>query len=228
MDKKVRLILRLMARRGSMSTLRTIIHNPINAGRYYGLVRKAVEPTNRAPYSKQKYGKTSHRILALEEGVYLPKVKIVDPIITWDEREQILNQAKQRQKLSKRNAKREYLLRGLINRDTHIGKHGEPLKYTGCRYNESYRYRCQVGGCAKPKLSGPKIESWVKRETKALLSAAQDDNYMEGLLGIDKVEVTEDSLSHELKQLESKQDRIINAETEPAQRHLLDQVDGEV
>ena len=68
-----------------MATLRGIIHNPINAGRYYGLVRKAVEPTKRAAYSKRKYGKTSHRILSLEEGVYLPEVEIVGPIITWDD-----------------------------------------------------------------------------------------------------------------------------------------------
>ena len=212
----------------SMSTLRGIIHNPINAGRYYGLTRKAVEPTNRAPYSKRKYGKTSHRILPLEKGVYLPEVEIVNPIITWDERKRILNQAKKRQTLSKRNAKQDYLLRGLLNCDTHIGKHGEPLRYVGCRYNDSYGYRCQVGGCVKPKIHGPTIESWVKREMKALLSTAEDDEYMEMLLGIDRIKATEDSVRYEFKQLEAKHDRIINAETELEQRSLLENVDNEV
>ncbi len=212
----------------SMSSLTSIIHSPINVGCYYGLVRQAVEPTNRAPYSNRKYGKTSHRILPLDEGVYLPEVKIIDPIITWDEREQILSQAKQRQKFSKRNAKQEYMLRGLIHCDTHIGKHGEPLKYTGCRYNNSYGYRCQVGGCVKPKLHGLKIESWIKRETKALLSMAQDENFLETMAGTDKIKATEDSVRHELKQLESKRDRITNAETDLEQRSLLKEIDGEV
>ena len=213
----------------SLSTLREIARNPLYAGRYYALKRQAVEPVKRAPYSKRQYGKTSHRYLSLDEGVYLPEVEIVNPPTTWEEQPQLLRQAKLRQTLSKRNAKRDYMLRGLIFCDTHLGKRGQPLRYNGSAFNGSYGYRCPIGGCSKPKLNGPIIEAWVKRETKVLLATAElEDGYFEAMAGTDSIKATEESLRQELLSLEGKHNRSINAEAVLEERSLLGKVDTEV
>ena len=213
----------------SKSTLREIARNPLYAGRYYALKRQAVEPVKRAPCSKRQYGKTSHRYLPLNEGVYLPEVEIVNPPTTWEEQTQLLRQAKQRQTLSKRNAKRDYMLRGLIFCDTHLGKRGQPLRYNGSAFNGSYGYRCPIGGCSKQKLNGPTIEAWVKRETKVLLSTAEmEDGYFEAMAGTDSIKATEESLRQELLSLQGKHNRSVNAEAVLEERSLLGKVDTEV
>jgi len=211
------------------TTLREIARNPLYAGRYYALKRRAVEPVKRSPHTKRQYGKTSHRYLPLDEGEYLPEIEIVNTPVTWEEQTQLLKEAKERQTLSKRNAKRDYLLRGLIFCDTHVGKRGEPLRYRGSAYRDSYGYRCPIGGCSKPKLNGPTIEAWVKRETKVLLATAQvEDGYFEAMAGIDSMKATEESLRQELLHLQAKHNRSINAEAALEERSLLGQVDNEV
>ena len=213
----------------SSSTIRHIAHNPVNAGRYYALKGQSVEPAKRSPYSNRQYGKTSYRYLPLEESIYLPEVEIINPPVTWEEQTQLLVQAKQRQALSKRNGKRDYLLRGLIFCDTHLGKHSEPLRYNGISANNSYGYRCPIGGCIKQKLNGPRIEAWVKRETRVLLFMAEtEDGYLEAMAGVNNIKATEESLRQELQSLEGKHNRNVNTEVELEERSLLGKVDAEV
>ena len=56
----------------------------------------------------------------------------------------------------------------------------------------------------------------------------QDEDFMWTMVGADKIKATEDSVRHELKQLESRRDRITNAETDLEQRSLLKEVDDEI
>ena len=57
---------------------------------------------------------------------------------------------------------------------------------------------------------------------------AQDEDFLLTMVGADKIKATEDSVRHELKQLESKRDRITNAEIDLEQRSLLKEVDDEI
>lgn len=206
------------------STIRGIVHNPIYAGRYYAEKHYVVEPKKRLVNS---YGNSSAKTRPLEEAVYLPEVEIVNPPITWEQYLQILERRKVNQKLSSRNGKREYLLRGFIKCYTHYGKKGEPRTYYGRPNGNSYIYACPVGGCAHPNLNGLRIEERVKQETWRLLNLQQGEFYKQ-IGGQGNIDQTRESLKKELASLEAKYNRNINAETELENRDLLGQVHPEV
>ena len=136
-----------------------MVHNPTYAGRYYGIKRVATEPTKRRGNT---YGNSSARTLPLDEALFVKEVEVVDPPITWEQRGDILGQLVEHQKLSSRNAKREYLLRGRIFCMEHLGKRGEPLVYQGTVKRDTYYYRCRIGGCRTPYLYGPGLDDNVK------------------------------------------------------------------
>jgi len=57
---------------------------------------------------------------------------------------------------------------------------------------------------------------------------AQDEDFLLSMVGADKIKATEDSVRHELEQLEKKRARITSAETDLEQRSLLKEVDDEI
>jgi hypothetical protein len=139
-------------------------------------------------------------------------VEIINTPITWEQYLQILERRQVNQKLSSRNGKREYLLRGFIKCYTHYGKKGEPRTYYGKPSNGSYIYTCPIGGCAHPNLNGPRIEERVKQDTWWLLNLQPEDFYNQ-IGNQDNVDETRESLRKELASLEARYRSNIAAET---------------
>jgi len=201
-----------------------IVRNPVYAGRYYALGKQVCEPHKR---KANKYGNTSVRTVPLEQRVYLPEVEVVNPPITWEQFLQIQQRVKKNQQLAQRNAKRDYLLRGFISCGKHQGKKGEPRIYFGHPASGTYYYQCPVGGCKHPNLNGPQIEEAIKRETQRLLNLQPEEFYKQiGDQG--NIDRTRESLGKELRSLETKYNRNINAETDLERRDLMGQVHPEV
>ncbi len=192
------------------STVAYMVNNPVYAGRYYGLKSEACEPKERKVIGE---GNTSARRVPLEEATYLPEVKITAPLITWEQFQKLQERRRTNKELAQRNAKRSYLLRGLIICETHRGKHGEPRKYFGQPRNKSYEYSCPVGGCSHPNLNGPWLENRVKQLIRSLLSLEPEEFYQRIADYASRQELRE-SLQRELKSLDGKQKRNINADTE--------------
>jgi DNA invertase Pin-like site-specific DNA recombinase len=220
-------IIKELGRRGVLSpggveewpkaTISSILHNPVYAGRYYGLRKEAITPLKRNGVT---YGNSSQRKLPFEQWVELPEIEIVSPPITWEQRQKILNQLEQHQKLAQRNAKRDYLLRGLIFCDEHRGKKGEPRRYHGRPHDDICQYVCPIGGCCHPCLNGPKIEELAKLHTKFLIGL-QPDEFYERISDKRNRDELEQSLYRELRSLETKYNRNINTETELEHRNIL-------
>jgi len=204
------------------ATISSILHNPVYAGKYYALKKQAVKPVNRRGNS---YGNSSQRKLPLEQAVYLPGIEIVDPPITWEQRMQILEQLERHQKLSKRNSRADYLLRGLIFCETHKGKKGEPRRYHGRPHGKSWCYVCPVGkGCNRPYLSGPLSETHVRNCVHMLLSANASE-----LIKNEQVQSkTKESLIAKLDKLDRYYNQAVNLEAKLEERNLLHDIDPEV
>jgi site-specific DNA recombinase len=92
------------------SSIRGILANPAYAGRIACLKYERVEPKNKRTNS---YGKSTSKVKAQEEWHWLDGL-VESPIINWAEFEQVQQQLRLNQQYARRNAKRDYLLRGLI------------------------------------------------------------------------------------------------------------------
>jgi hypothetical protein len=206
------------------TTLSAIVHNPSYTGKYYALKKRAVEPVERRG---QTYGNSSCRKVSLEESIHIPEIKIIRPPITWAQREQILAQLSAHQKLAQRNAKRDYLLRGVILCETHIGKKGEPRIYHGQPHgNGSYRYVCPVGGCPRPYLNGPEMDASVRRYIRRIFGHPWPAT--EAVRHLADREETAKVLRGELRQLELKLKRSISTLAALEERYILGKVGTEV
>lgn len=206
------------------TTLSAIVHNPSYTGRYYALKKRAVEPTQRRG---QTYGNSSCRKVPLEESVYIPEIKVVKPPITWEQRARILSQLANHQKLAQRHAKRDYLLRGVILCETHRGKKGEPRIYHGQPHGkDSYRYVCPVGGCPRPYLNGPKMDTYVLG--RIVRSFGHPYPASEAVRPLADKKETAKLLRDELHQLELKQKRSVNTLATLEERYILGKVGDEV
>ncbi len=207
------------------ATLSAIVHNPVYAGRYYALKKQAVEPRKRRG---DTYGNSSCRKLPLDEAHYLPEIEVVEPYITWEQRQQILDQLAKHQKLAQRNAQRDYLLRGMIFCETHRGKKGEPRRYHGQPHGKKggWRYVCPVGGCTRPYLSGPEIEQYVKKVIIGLVIDQPDEYYLP-LYQQFSHNFTKDTLHRELHSLRKKYAKNINDEVKLEERILEGKVHPE-
>ena len=139
----------------------SIAHHPVNAGRYYGLRSQAIEPKERRG-GKRPYGKTSVQIKDLQDATYLSEVDVIDPPITWAEREELLPRLKQRQKFSSRNSKYDYILRGRILCAAHLDRFGEPRRFYGQSDRSRHVYRCPVKDCDRRSTCPVKsIPAWL-------------------------------------------------------------------
>lgn len=227
-------IIQTLKRRGILSpsgqgewnkaALSSFTHNPAYAGRYYALKKVSVEPNKRKTNS---YGNSSVRMLPLNEAHYMPEIKVVDPPISWEQRQRILEQLAVHQKLAQRNAKQDYLLRGLIFCESHRGKRGEPRKYHGQPHYDSWRYVCPVGGCTLPYLPGPYIEKMATFYVKLIL-AMQPNEFYKLISNTPNRNELKKSLHNELSALRAKYSKNIDAETELEERFLNGKVLPEV
>jgi len=207
------------------TTLSAIVHNPVYAGRYYALKNQAVEPRKRRGNT---YGNSSCRKLPLDEAHYIPEIEVVEPCITWEQRQQILDQLAKHQKLAQRNAHRDYLLRGMILCETHRGKKGEPRRYHGQPHGKKggWRYVCPVGGCTRPYLSGPEIEQYIKKVIMGLVIDQPDEYYLP-LYQQFSHNFTKDTLHRELHLLRQKYAKNIDNEVKLEERILEGKVHPE-
>jgi len=207
------------------TTLSAIVHNPVYAGRYYALKNQAVEPRKRRGNT---YGNSSCRKLPLDEAHYIPEIEVVEPCITWEQRQQILDQLAKHQKLAQRNAHRDYLLRGMILCETHRGKKGEPRRYHGQPHGKKggWRYVCPVGGCTRPYLSGPEIEQYIKKVIMGLVIDQPDEYYLP-LYQQFSHNFTKDTLHRELRSLRQKYAKNIDDEVKLEERILEGKVHPE-
>lgn len=92
------------------SSIIAILKNPAYAGRVAVLRYEKVEPKQRR---KDTYGKTSARMKPRSDWQYLDGL-VDEPIITWDQYLAVQERLELNKKYASRNAKRNYLLRGLI------------------------------------------------------------------------------------------------------------------
>jgi site-specific DNA recombinase len=92
-------------------TIRAILLNPTYAGRPAGLKYEVREPKRRRV---TKDGNTSCRRKPIEEWIWLSYVKVESPIVDWQQFEYVQQRLKLNQAYARRNAKRNFLLRGLI------------------------------------------------------------------------------------------------------------------
>jgi DNA invertase Pin-like site-specific DNA recombinase len=138
-----------------------IVHNPVYAGRYYGLKTTAT----REP---RKVGAKSKKI-PFEKQYYIPEIVVESPLFTWEERQQILARFALHARNSNRNAKRDYLLRNRIFSGELTDKKGQPQKYHGRLKHGQIQYRCP-----KPVfhriLNGTDIEPYVKGQVLRMVT----------------------------------------------------------
>lgn len=153
------------------NTIHKILRNPIYAGRYYALRQETTKPKKRQKPG-QTYGNSSVRARAPEDWHLLEDFPVIAPIVTWPEYEAVQERLKRNKLMSKRTAKRFYMLRGLL----FCAEDGRRLGgYGGARgdyyYVCSRRYRKDQGiePCDGPHLYGPTVESSVWEAVSALL-----------------------------------------------------------
>lgn len=181
-----------------------IAHNPTYTGRYFALKKVAVEPKKRRGNT---YGNSSTIRKPLDQAHYMPNIEVVNPPITWEQRGLILEQLARHQKLSLRNAKRHYLLRGFIFCSTHRGKNGNLRCYHGIPKRDTWYYVCpESGGCKC--LPGPELEQHVKIAIASLLTSQPDQFYQ--FFSKTNVEATAKNLTSELGELQRKREHIVD------------------
>lgn len=198
-----------------------IARHPVYAGRYYALRSEAVTPKLR---KGNTYGKSSVRRVPLDEAYWIHQIEVINPPITWIQREQLIQQLEAHQKLAQRNAKREYLLRSFIFCNTHYGKDGKPRRYHGQPDGKSgkWRYSCPVGGCKHPSLSGSEIEQQVMNYVIAALHLSTQDR--DELFEEQRDNTTYSQIKNQLVKHEAEYQSKINALSQLEIKHLEKQI----
>jgi len=149
------------------SGIANMLHNPVYAGRVYGLRYRAVQPLKRA---SRTYGKSSMADNPREDWVLL-KVVVEQPVVTWEEYLSVQERMKVNQQYSPRNAKHQYLMRGMITCEEHS------KTYHG-RYNQkdhfvyvcsSYRPPLRSPTPCKRYIYGETLDATVWEKASAIL-----------------------------------------------------------
>ena len=146
------------------STVRRILKNPVYGGRYYALRQEA-----KAPETRRKAGAYRKSSSPLpEESWVLLDFPIESPVVSWAEWELVQRKLQANQENARRNAKRDYLLRGFL----FCSEDGRRL--VGHSRRGSYSYECPnrygrtgIPNCGCPGVPGLEIEEktwrWVSR-----------------------------------------------------------------
>ena len=193
-----------------IQTIMYIFKNPLYGGRFHALRCECTEPVRR---KGNTYGKSSERYLPSGDWVYLPEVEVVDPPLSWDEWQMLQQRLQQNRLLAQRNARRDYLLRGLAICDVH------KRRFQGSPRNESWQYVCPVGkGCSR-SLNGPSTEERAKWVVSTLLN---DPDIVNRLRSDGEVE---SSIQKDMKSLEAKRQRSLNSLVELEHRHIDNRAD---
>jgi len=180
--------------------LSKMLHNPVYAGRFYGLKTRTV----RGERSGAKI-----QLLPESEWTLIPGVKIVKSPITWQQREFLMQQIQKHIALSSRNANRQYLLRGMVQCEEHLTDKGKHKVFHGRPWHNSFGYICP--GTDKPHhfIKGEELERTIKSALKYLFSIA-DSELWQHVAGIEKVNRPE--LEAELKKQQAKLSQILKKE----------------
>jgi len=187
-------------------TISLILKDTVNFGEYRALRRESVEPKQRRGNT---YGKTSSKHLA---GIPLPNIVIENPIITKAQHDWILGRLEQNRLNSKRNGKRDYLLKGMIHYEgDNLGYYGRDIRGRSWAYR--YSPRGQRNGNPRPYLPGRKLETLVETRAREILTS---NDVLERELGWRQgvIQETITRLQDELRRLERKWNDNSNAESE--------------
>ena len=160
------------------------------------------------------YGKTSCRYHSLEEAVYLPEITIQQPPLTWDEWLSIQERFKLNKLQASRNAKRDYLLRGIITCEVHhrhyAGQDGQNGGY--------WQYRCSGsreqgwGSCPQPYFNGRELEEKLKGICRDILTKPElIETEIADCTG--RTQETIQSIERKLAALDTKEAKALNTET---------------
>jgi site-specific DNA recombinase len=200
-------------------TIALILKDTVNYGEYRALRRESVEPKRRKGAT---YGKSSTRYLP---GIVLPNIVVEKPITTREEHQWILQKLEHNRMTARRNCRRDYLLRGMIQYE------GDNIRYYGSGIGKiSWGYRYSVRGTCRdnprPYLPGPRLEKAVEARAREVLTS---DAVLEQELGW-RAKAVEESMARleaEQKRLERKQNENINAESELAGLRIRGQISDE-
>jgi len=187
-------------------TISLILKDTVNFGEYRALRRESVEPKLRRGNT---YGKTSSKHVP---GIPLPNIAVEKPVTTKAQHDWVLARLEQNRLNSKRNGKRDYLLRSLIHYE------GDNLRYYGrdIRHKSwAYRYstRGQRDGNPRPYLPGRKLETLVETRAREILTSR---DMLERELGWREGAIKETiaRLEDEQRRLDHKWNENSNAESE--------------
>ncbi|OGO44740.1 MAG: hypothetical protein A2Z05_07945 [Chloroflexi bacterium RBG_16_60_22] len=200
----------------SFQTIYDIFRNPLYGGRFYALRSEAVEPTHRMCNT---YGRSSQRWLPFDQWEYLPEVKVENAPLTWEEWLSLQRRRTQNKLMAKRNAKHDYLLRGLVFCNVHN------RRYKGhAEKDRGYAYVCPVEGghgfYFHGYINGPRLEQTVKRIVTNQVA-------MEAIWRNDQPDTTEESLQNEMRRLELSTRTTVNGMVELERRSLSPELEDE-
>lgn len=199
-----------------------ILHNPAYAGRYAA-----------SRFTYQKYGRDHQRngqnnysqTLAkpkpIEEWIFLDDVEVEQPLVSWGDFLAMQERLTLNQTMSKRNAKRVYLLRGMIHCDVHNRSYRGKCQTRPSGNSVNLLYCCPVANakemplvkCPKPSMSGPAIEAEIWGKATDLLTSP--DTIIGGLERQQKMQVeSEEVIRAALSSIVQRQTKMENQEME--------------
>lgn len=176
------------------STLHTVLTNPLYAGRYAALRYERVEPKKR---TKNTFGKTTAKLKPMEDWHFIDDL-VEQPIVTWQQFMIVKERLRLNQLAAKRNAHRDYLLRGLISCEL-CGAQGIDRHYYGVqRTKQKPAYVCSAAWsqtygkkCHSKAISCSRLEDEVKTVIRHFLESPEF--YLSGAR--DAVEVREKTMA---------------------------------
>ena len=196
--------------------LSKMLHNPVYAGRFYGLKTRTV----RGERSGAKI-----QLLPESEWTLIPGVKILKSPITWEQREFLMQQIQKHIALSSRHANRQYLLRGMIECEEHSTDKGKHKVFHGRPWHHSFGYICP--GIDKPHhfIRGEPIERTIKSALTYLFSIA-DSELWQQVSGIEKI--NRPQLEAELKKQQSQLSKALQNEAKLEEDRIIGRIKPEV
>lgn len=187
-------------------TIWLILADTVNCGEYRALRRENVEPKVRRG---RTYGKTLSRKLP---GIPLPNIVVERPIITKAQHEWVIQRLEQNKLNARRNGKRDYLLKGLIQYQSDgLRYYGRTIRGNCWAYIYSARGNRQDN--PRPYLPGHKLETQVETLAGEVLTSRE---VLERELGWRQSAISESitRVENELRGLERKSNANANAEME--------------
>ncbi len=186
-------------------TIYGILRDTINFGEYRALRRENIEPKNRRGNT---YGKSSFKTLP---GIPLKKIVVEKTIITESQHQWILDRLEQNRLNARRNAKRDYLLAGMIHYEgDNLRYHGFDIRHKSWAYRYYHRGK---NGNPRAYLPGRKTEAQVEAKAREILSSdevlGRELGWREGA-----IQETRQRLENELTRLDRKANENANAESE--------------